>query len=1779
MAIDEIPDRTATSAANPLDSDEPSADSGPLVSVVIRTMGRDELVEALDSVAEQTYRNIEVILVDAKGRGELPSQGCCGQFPVRIASTGAPLGRGAAANVGLEAAVGDYVVFLDDDDWFLPDHVASLVGAVMSSPGAAAAYAGIVCKTKNDAGGWESVYIFNQPYDPVRLLVENYLPIHSVLFRRSLVGIDLHFDESLDVYEDWDFWIQLSAITSLVHVDRVTAIYRITGASGFGLRAADPAIDTGKAALFDKWRLRWSLDQALKISEYAKYRSMYYELLRDHGHPASAAGVLPGGVVDPNSDLKRMQLEVECLKTQNHALEQRIRTAEIHSNSSRELLGVMHVELLDDAIEVRWQLNGCHQARKGLEDLESRILTVDNGRQETLRFLKGLQKGFVAQVCQASHAIELLRTALGSSSVGYHKTTWPLFDPFLRASINGFLEHRRAYEVAVRDRDANVAKLSQTVTTRDGQIAGLNQALLEREGQIAGLNQAVAEREGQIAALNQAVAEREGQMAGLNQTVAEREGQIAALNQTVAEQDEANARLSQVGQELADARAMLGEMHRSRSWRLTAPYRAVGHIAKRAVASVAQTGLLQRTTVGLLLLPSAVAYYGGVGGAIRAFRPGSGYVAKLMQDQLVVRERLLERQRLFRWPAFVGFALASRILQAGSVSRAIANVARIFRSEGVSGVRMDLMAGVPGLAAPTVAAWPKPLTPIQVDAALQPDPRRILVADYRVPMADVSAGERATVGILGDLCAFGFEVVFLPNDMAPSPRYEEKLRQFGVTTVNASQGYPSAQDYLRQHGRSFATFYLIRFDVVESMLGVIREVAPHARVIFHAPDVYFLREGRESELTGCAERKAQAEATRERELAAIRQADHTVIVSPAELLVLRELMPDAKISVFPVLYAPVTPRVTRFGDRSGIFFLGGFGHGPNADAAQWFVAEIWPLVRKKLPETVFYIVGSEVPESVRALEAQPGVRVLGYVEHLDPLMAFLRVGVAPLRFGAGIKGKVAMMMGAGVPCVCTEIAAEGMGIQDGVHALVADEPQRFAEAVVALYTDAALWDCLSKNGPTLVRERFGDEANRAALLKVLDNARVLPLSLFGDYCRNAKPVPVPSPSKDEAVDVSIIVPVYNKWELTHACLTSIVQTSVGVGVRYEVILADDGSTDETLQAEAMFPGLRVVRTPTNLGFLRNCNHASKYARGRHILLLNNDTVVLPGWLDALYCTMEADDTIAITGSKLLYPDGAIQEAGAALFSDGTAINVGRGANRWADVFSIEREVDYISGASILIRGSFWSGVGGFDERYKNAYCEDSDMAMTARANGMRVVYVPTSEVVHFEHGSYAEQAPTHNASLQKHNITLLVEKWNDVLHANHLPPSEWQLAASLAERSTPVQASKRRRAGKLNILYFSPFPSHPVSHGNRATINSFSRRFQELGHRVHFALLQSHEYGDTDVAEMAAAWDSLDVLPYSNPMVADRHEVPFDGWYEEGLGERVRVLCATYDIDIVFCSYIFQCKLLEFVPSHILRVIDTHDKMGDRYEMLRRNGQPLEFFSCTPEDEGAYLRRADVVVARREEEARYFNAVSGRSTAIVIPHFEDPHFVAREFKTLSRVGIVASANRINLAIIRELLEAVNREIKDRPCPFTVHIAGQVKDMLSSLPPDQTAVFGRPWVHLLGFVPDIGPFYSSVDVVVSPVTMGTGINVKTVQAMAYGMPLMTTTWGSKGIETEEPMHMHPDIESLVRSLLRLPEAPAELERLARVSREQYQRFFEGGVEQMRGLLCHKKLQMD
>jgi len=260
-------------------STESPAENKNQVSIICRTLGRPELQQALRSIASQDYPNIEIVLVDAAGDNSLDSA-AAGDRPLELVTTGAALSRSAAANAGLEAAHGKYIQFLDDDDWIGSKHVSQLVSALESNGEIAAAYSST---QKTNAAGDSLDYVFREDFDPILLMRDNYIPIHSILFDSALLENGCRFDEAFDIYEDWDFWLQLSQHTNFQHIDSITAYYREGGDSDTAVEdvrlryQADKLLGRGRAAIFEKWLPKWTgekvnaligqLDQSVLLCE------------------------------------------------------------------------------------------------------------------------------------------------------------------------------------------------------------------------------------------------------------------------------------------------------------------------------------------------------------------------------------------------------------------------------------------------------------------------------------------------------------------------------------------------------------------------------------------------------------------------------------------------------------------------------------------------------------------------------------------------------------------------------------------------------------------------------------------------------------------------------------------------------------------------------------------------------------------------------------------------------------------------------------------------------------------------------------------------------------------------------------------------------------------------------------------------------------------------------------------------------------------------------------------------------------------------------------------------------------------------------------------------------------------------------------------------------------------------------------------------------------------------------------------------------------------------
>ena len=241
----------------------------PLVSVLIRSSNRPELMQALRSVAGQTYSNIEICIVNATGQAHRALPEYVGTWPLRLLDVGQPLGRSAAANALLEAARGSYALFLDDDDWLLPGHIAALAGKLQSDGSVLAAYSDTVCLEQDGAGQWQEVRRFEGDVQIGALPFDNKLPIHAVLFRRSAVP-QLRFDTAFDLFEDWDWWLQLTQHGAFAHVPGASAIYRIHAASGLGVRANADKARAALEQIVGKWHLALSPEQVVQRLAYVR---------------------------------------------------------------------------------------------------------------------------------------------------------------------------------------------------------------------------------------------------------------------------------------------------------------------------------------------------------------------------------------------------------------------------------------------------------------------------------------------------------------------------------------------------------------------------------------------------------------------------------------------------------------------------------------------------------------------------------------------------------------------------------------------------------------------------------------------------------------------------------------------------------------------------------------------------------------------------------------------------------------------------------------------------------------------------------------------------------------------------------------------------------------------------------------------------------------------------------------------------------------------------------------------------------------------------------------------------------------------------------------------------------------------------------------------------------------------------------------------------------------------------------------------------------------------
>ena len=344
---------------------------------------------------------------------------------------------------------------------------------------------------------------------------------------------------------------------------------------------------------------------------------------------------------------------------------------------------------------------------------------------------------------------------------------------------------------------------------------------------------------------------------------------------------------------------------------------------------------------------------------------------------------------------------------------------------------------------------------------LKPGQKRILVIDHHLPMPDRDSGSLRMSRILKILYRLGHRVTFVPDNMADVSPYSEDLRKCGIKVVTHPYAR-TVREYLELEGATFDIVILSRCDFASKHIKDVRLCAPQSRVIFDTVDLHFVRTNREAELMQDEQRRLIARETEAREYALIDEADETWVVSESERQFLRRERPNKSIAVVSnIVDAPGS--TTPFSLRRDFLFIGSFQHPPNVDAVVFFMREVYPLLQAQLSQANFYIIGDKAPPEVIGF-ASEHVIVTGLQPDVQPFFDSVKLSIAPLRYGAGVKGKINQSMGLGVPVVATSIAVEGMDLVDREDVLIADTPEHFAQAMVDLYENEELWTRISKSG-------------------------------------------------------------------------------------------------------------------------------------------------------------------------------------------------------------------------------------------------------------------------------------------------------------------------------------------------------------------------------------------------------------------------------------------------------------------------------------------------------------------------------------------------------------------------------------------------------------------------------------------------------------------------------------------------------------------------------------------
>jgi GT2 family glycosyltransferase/glycosyltransferase involved in cell wall biosynthesis len=1072
-------------------SGDKSSIKNSLVSVICRTIGRQELQQAVQSLQSQTYPNVELIIVDARGQGTDVTEEQCQPLSLSTVSTGEPLSRSQAANMGLEKASGEFLMFLDDDDWVAHDHIRTLINYLSLHKDIKAAYSST---QKTDSSGNTIDCVFEQSYDPLLLMRDNYIPIHSMVFHRSLIEKGCKFDNSFDIYEDWDFWLQISRLTAIHHVPVLSAFYRSGGDSQttsgdeFDRFRSNTIQGDARSKIFTKWKTIWQgselneLIGSIYINMVNEIRRLSEDIENQHQHQAELTKSIRK--LEKNDSVIRAALieEQEIRGQTNQQLEQ--------EQGINRQLGLQIDELISN---LEQQKTVTEQLSQHIGELDAHIGRVENAHKmiedsifwkitSPLRFIRNFltryksiatpKKSTIAPsgIGETDYIEENIQPTSETYKNSHDKEAGELLRKFIESQnrlvlpaagdpqlsiilvlynqahlslccIKSILKHASvAYELIIVDNNSTDQTPELLALIENSKIIHNKKNL----GFVKAVNQGAKLSKGKNILLlnNDAVVEQNAIENALH--TLQSDSEIGAVGAKIKFLD---GRLQEAGSIIWSDGYCLGY---GRNESADDPefnfFRDVDYCS------------------GAFLLFSREDFE-ALEGFDEQFSPAyyeeSDFCIRLRQSGKKIVYCPDAQITHYEFASSGGFDSATELQ--------IAHRKLLLKKHEEFLCRQHEKNPSNILAARSANDFPN-----------------ILIIDDQVPYPLLGAGYPRCNYILTKLSKFPLNISFYPLQF-PHDNWDNLYQTIPKNVeVIVDKGLSGLAEFLISR-KGFYDFVMVsrihNMEIVDKLMTSTPNFLGNARLIYDAEAVTSPREVLRRRLLGEDVNEADADILLADEIKASRNADKIVVVSANEAEIYKNY--DYFNTVVLGHAMPIKASSSSFQRRNGLLFVGSLRDegSPNVDSLLWFVDNVLPLIEKEIPEIILNVVGGNSATSLAAI-SKPNVLFTGGLETLQHVYNDNRIFIAPTRFAAGIPHKIHEASANGIPTVATSLLIRQLSWSHGEQILSADSAQQFAEQCIELYRNEDLWNKI-RNGSMAAVEKDCSEIRFHKILSSL----------------------------------------------------------------------------------------------------------------------------------------------------------------------------------------------------------------------------------------------------------------------------------------------------------------------------------------------------------------------------------------------------------------------------------------------------------------------------------------------------------------------------------------------------------------------------------------------------------------------------------------------------------------------------------------------------------------------